>query len=781
MNLFSSLAKPIPVIHVEGVQGTKGTLPCDVRVPSKNDKLHMVLWFRDKDGEPIYRYDVRDRPLTDPKRWSAWGDRIYFQTMSEPQAHLFMSELRLEDEGVYRCRVDFKNSPTRNLRINLTIIVPPEKPVIFDSKRNVVTDLVGPIEEDSDLLLTCEVSGGRPKPKVTWWLENAIIDDTDSERTSDGVKHNLLHYHKIQRHQLFSKFVCQASNTKHAPPRFAEARIDLYLRPLSTTITTKDKHLLAEKRYEIECISTGSRPPATITWWKHLRPITKFPDLTHSEDKNVTRSTISLTPTIEDDGKLLTCRSENHMIENSFQEDRYRLNVQYAPKVILTLGANLNPDDIKEGDDVYFECTIKSNPPYNRLSWFHDGREIRPNPAQKIVWSNTRLILQQVKRHNAGNYTCNAVNSEGSSQSNIVNLRVKFVPTCKSNSEELIGAMRHETVTVRCEMASDPPLVQFHWTFNNSGVEVIHVPQARFTSHGTVSLYNYTPTSELDYGTLACWGVNKIGKGEKGPCYFQIVSAGKPHPPKNCSTFNETVDSMSVSCVEGFNGGLPQHFLLEVVDFMAKKIKLNASSRIPLFSVENMEPGVEFRFLIFAINSKGRSEPFILDGITFNGVAKFTGPTQPAEVNPLFAILVGCSVVLIIFLVVLIVAVWKRARRKKPPVVKAFRRDDENTFQPTEAAITKIDQNGIEEIGNPDVVPNKNGRTGGIRGFIRIHKTPPARRRKKDVEIKNNGQIKPLTDAQDIEFQRNHHSHSSTLNNHKILTAALLPPKESRI
>ena len=45
----------VPIIHVEGVKGTKGTLPCDVRVPSKNDKLHMVLWFRDKDGEPIYR------------------------------------------------------------------------------------------------------------------------------------------------------------------------------------------------------------------------------------------------------------------------------------------------------------------------------------------------------------------------------------------------------------------------------------------------------------------------------------------------------------------------------------------------------------------------------------------------------------------------------------------------------------------------------------------------------------------------------------------------------
>lgn len=156
------------------------------------------------------------------------------------------------------------------------------------------------------------------------------------------------------------------------------------------------------------------------------------------------------------------------------------------------------------------------------------------------------------------------------------------VPTCKSNSEELIGAMRHETVTVRCEMAADPPLVDFYWTFNNSGVEVKSLPRANYSSQGTVSWLNYTPVTDLHYGTLTCWGSNKIGQGQHGPCHFQIVSAGKPHPPKNCTTFNETADALSIACTEGFNGGLPQHFVLEVVDFVAKKIKLNASSKVSI-------------------------------------------------------------------------------------------------------------------------------------------------------------------------------------------------------
>lgn len=42
----------------------------------------------------------------------------------------------------------------------------------------------------------------------------------------------------------------------------------------------------------------------------------------------------------------------------------------------------------------------------------------------------------------------------------------------------------------------------------------------------TVSELIYTPKGERDYGTLACWGRNSIGK-QSEPCLFQVVPAGK--------------------------------------------------------------------------------------------------------------------------------------------------------------------------------------------------------------------------------------------------------------
>jgi len=48
------------------------------------------------------------------------------------------------------------------------------------------------------------------------------------------------------------------------------------------------------------------------------------------------------------------------------------LSFSVPPIVSLMLGSTLNPDDIKEGDDVYFECHVKANPAWRKLSWLHN-------------------------------------------------------------------------------------------------------------------------------------------------------------------------------------------------------------------------------------------------------------------------------------------------------------------------------------------------------------------------------------------------------------------------
>ena len=46
--------------------------------------------------------------------------------------------------------------------------------------------------------------------------------------------------------------------------------------------------------------------------------------------------------------------------------------VAVAPHVDLNLGPAVNPRDLEEGDDVYFECHIKAHPPAYKVTWKHN-------------------------------------------------------------------------------------------------------------------------------------------------------------------------------------------------------------------------------------------------------------------------------------------------------------------------------------------------------------------------------------------------------------------------
>lgn len=97
------------------------------------------------------------------------------------------------------------------------------------------------------------------------------------------------------------------------------------VKPLTIKVINPPATLVADKRYEIVCQSTGSRPNAIITWYKGKRQMRRTRDET--VDHNTTTSTLSFAPTTEDDGKTLTCRAENPNVNGLFLETDWKMNV----------------------------------------------------------------------------------------------------------------------------------------------------------------------------------------------------------------------------------------------------------------------------------------------------------------------------------------------------------------------------------------------------------------------------------------------------------------------
>lgn len=72
----------------------------------------------------------------------------------------------------------------------------------------------------------------------------------------------------------------------------------------------------------------------------------------------------------------------------------------------------------------------------------------------------------------------------------------------------------------------------FTWKFNNSA-EAIDIPASHIFTDGANSHALYIPMTELDYGTLLCWGRNEIGV-QKEPCVYYINPAGNNLVPSLC-------------------------------------------------------------------------------------------------------------------------------------------------------------------------------------------------------------------------------------------------------
>ncbi|CAH2008832.1 unnamed protein product [Acanthoscelides obtectus] len=283
-------------------------------------------------------------------------------------------------------------------------------------------------------------------------------------------------------------------------------------------------------------------------------------------------------------------------------------------------------------------------------------------------------------------------------------------PVCRADQKRVYGVARHERVNILCEVDAYPPPDSFKWTFNNSE-ETTDVSSARYHSGGQhfISTLTYTPVSELDYGSVMCWANNLPGKQVEA-CMYHIIPAGKPDPPHNCTVMNMTNDSLEVSCSDGFDGGQPQYFLLEVYDSSTGVLQANVSSKFPEFIVSGLDPGKSLKMTVYAANGKGRSESVMLEGFTLNVAEKQSvlslDTRDRMDIAPILGILVGIVTALLLVAVVTLGALKIRAARGsssrmlRPGFLPV--KDKANASLRSDSDFEKDDK-------NPDIIPSNKG------------------------------------------------------------------------
>ncbi|XP_051994041.1 B-cell receptor CD22-like [Xyrauchen texanus] len=192
-----------------------------------------------------------------------------------------------------------------------------------------------------------------------------------------------------------------------------------------------------------------------------------------------------------------------------------------------------SPESVTEGDTVSLTCKSTCNlTDRTTFIW-------RKN-TQSLTERNNKLLLQSVRREDAGRYSC-AVHGHNLTSPHVY-LNVKYPPenpviSINPSGEIVLG----DSVTLTCSSDSNPPVLNYTWFKENTTV-------------GSGEIYSITSIRSDHSGEYKCKSINEVG--EK---YSDTVTLNVMYSPRNVSVSmsgsGEIVlgDSVTLTCSSDSN------------------------------------------------------------------------------------------------------------------------------------------------------------------------------------------------------------------------------------
>lgn len=191
--------------------------------------------------------------------------------------------------------------------------------------------------------------------------------------------------------------------------------------------------------------------------------------------------------------------------------------------------------NLKLGDQVDLMCSLKRGSTPIHFTWYHNGREIRPEEKLGDVVSlqgKSILVVREITRDHIGNYTCSVRNPAGS-DSYTVKLYVDVKPSWIKEPQDT-SASTGSSVVVHCNAFGYPiPSIQWSKELDERDFELVRMGD-RFNMAPNGSLQIRSVKAE-DAGHYRCDVSNGLGNG-----LSKVISLIISIPPKILERVEET-------------------------------------------------------------------------------------------------------------------------------------------------------------------------------------------------------------------------------------------------
>ncbi|XP_076098444.1 hemicentin-1-like isoform X9 [Mytilus galloprovincialis] len=503
--------------------GSSVTLACTV---SSTTTVTGVTWQRTVNGQI-----TTITSNTNTNKYSG-------STSSVPSLTIFNADSN--DAGTYRCLASNsagtgQSSNTASLTVTTNTI-----PTVT------ITQTFYSVNSGSTVTLACTVSSTTTVTGVTWQRTvngqiTTITSNTNTNKYSGSTS-------SVPSLTIFNAdssdagtYRCFASNSAGTGQSSNTASLTVTTNTIPTvTITQTFYSVNSGSSVTLACTVSSTTAVTSVTWQRTVNgQITTITSNTNTNKYSGSTSSVpSLTISNADSNDAGTYRcfaSNSAGTGQSSNTASLTVTTNNSPTVTITNDAI----NVVQGNSVTLGCTVSSNLALTSVYWQRNTNgaitTINPtvnNPNNKYsgsTTSNPALTIFNADIVDAGDYTCFAVSSAGTGQSNIVTrltVLAQSVPTV-AVQQPSYSVSTGGSVTLACTVTSNLAFTDVYWQRNINGA----ITQIRSTTNtnkysgSTTSTPSLTifNTDQSDAGVYTCFATNSVGTGQSSTTTLSVT------------------------------------------------------------------------------------------------------------------------------------------------------------------------------------------------------------------------------------------------------------------
>ncbi|XP_041985986.1 nephrin isoform X2 [Aricia agestis] len=402
----------------------------------------------------------------------------------------------------------------------INVLYPPSAPIVTGYVPG-TTLAAGTVQK-----ISCMSTGGNPLATLTWFKNDKKIHSTT--KTSDkAVTAEISILTNVTDNQ--AQYRCEATNSATEIPLFETVTLNVHFAPEAVKVRAEPEELKPGLEATLYCDAASSNPPATLSWWRDGIPVKGLPMQLKKGLHGGTVSSIELKLNITKDlnGAVYTCEAMNEALQRSVH-DALPLKVLYAP---IFDEAPLTAAGV-ENEPLVIMLRADGNPSAVTYTWTKDGLPITQSSYStsndRIISEGGMLNMTRLSRHDAGVYTCEAVNSQGAATVNIT-VNVHYAAGIKSVVQQGIVAPNEDAV-LACT-ATGNPLTSDHITWQRQDYD-LSTHTITFEPRNQTSFLLIERATREDVGNFECVVNNGIG----GESRQEVTLVVKFKPEMNTSS-----------------------------------------------------------------------------------------------------------------------------------------------------------------------------------------------------------------------------------------------------